>query len=448
MQAKLKQIADITGKENLFADHAARLAYARTANFGYSPSAWILPLACARPRHMGQVARLLEFCSREGIPVAFRGGGTAAGANAQPAVADTLLILTTGLTRILELDAENRIAHVQPGVTCAQLTAAAATRKLFYPPRPYSAATATIGGNVAMNAAGAGCAKYGSAANYVLGLDICSGNGEKINCATANVMPGKLAPGLPLASIFCGSMGSLAFIGDCALRLLPMPESVESRLFRFHNGAASAASQIMARGLLPAALEIYDPVCAAILLDEPACADWLLEIQFSGCRAETTESMLAAVTICKSCDGSEARTNDDSFRKLRAGLMPALAAKSRFRYEPFSCPPSRLPMLLDGIQDISEHLGQKVAVFGHADVAAMHAAIFEGVADMDAASREIFALELMLNNAMDSENDAAQTRWQWQTGAAGISAISQKLRPIFDPAGILANNVLPGTAQP
>lgn len=446
MQAILKHIADIAGPDNLLADPASRLAYARGACYMPLPENPVLPLACVRPTHMGHVSRLLAFASEEGIPLLFRGGGTAGCANLSPVTPNTIIILTSGLNRILELDADNHTVRVQPGVTCAQLASALAPKKLFYPPMPYSAAIATLGGNVAMNAFGSSCVKYGAASNFILSLDAYATNGEKIVCHAANGQPGKLESGFPLANIFAGSMGALAFIGDCSLRLLPYSPCRSKRLFRFAENAPNAAAAIMAANLLPDALEIFDPLSARILLDEPDCADWLLEVCFSGGNAETEASMAKATEICVNLGAIQPGRLLP--KNAKAGILPALASTGKILYENFACMPSRVPMLMEGIIDICSKHHQKVALFGHAGIAVIHAAFYvDSQEETQTAAREIFTRELMLNNAMTSEKDAQLARVEWQRKQYGLVSVSQKLRSIFDPSGILANNSLPGTAR-
>lgn len=448
MQAKLRELANIIGRENLFADDAARIVYARSADCAKGTGPGFLPFACARPKHMGQMAALLEFCSGEGIPIAFRGGGTATGSNATPRSADTLLILTSGLARIIDLDAGNSLVRLQPGVTCATLAEAAGSKGLFYPPTPWSAQIATIGGNIAMNTSGPGVARYGTAANFVISLDIYTTAGKKITCRAASATPGAPVAGFPLANLFCGSMGALAFIGEATLRLLPTPESVLNSMFRFHSDAAIAAAEIMEGAFRPTALEIYDPVCASILLDEPECKDWLLEVQFSGGQTETAGNMQSARVICSRHGGIETPVDQIRHNNLRAGLLPALAKRSDFRYEKFSCLPTRLPMLLDEIKAICQRHDQKAALFCHAAAATVHTAIFECGSNTEALLRELFSLELMINNAMVSETESELTRQQWQAQNRGLAEVSQKIRTIFDPSGLLADNVLPGTSLP
>lgn len=431
MQAQLKELARLTGPENLFCDEASRIAHARAC--GSSPMP-ILPLAIARPRHLGQVREIFHFCASAAMPIVIRGGATTA--FAAPMAANSLVLLTTGLSRILHMDAENRLAALQPGVTCARLAEAAAQCGLFYPPMPWSAGIATIGGNLAMNTAGSSSAKFGPAANFTSSIDIITTNGQELTCPAANAAQGPPDAGLPLANLICGSQGTLAFIGIVRIKLMPQPQKWAKCLFCMREGAGDAAARIAAAGIIPAALDIFDPYCARLLTGN---ADgWLLHAEFCGSQDEVNEGMAMARDVCAGYGAPQAIPDD--FYARRAALPQSMANCGMPFMETFSFPPAHLPNFLAVAARLAA-CGSRMAIFGHAAAAAMHVFFAE---KNDDARHALFGQQLMLNNALADEADLAQTRAQWQAGRAALGALSAKLRPLFDPAGLLAAQPLPG----
>src|SRR5437867_5861344 len=207
-------------------------------------------------RSANDVSKLLQFASREKIPVTARGGGFGYVGGCVPARGGIVLSLIL-MNRIMEISFEDGVAIVQPGVFTADLKAAARAKKLFYPPDPASMKDCTIGGNVATNAGGPRCLKYGVTRNYVIGLEVVLANGEVLRTG-GRVHKNKT--GFNLIGLFVGSEGLLGVVTEVTLRLLPLPpaRATLSAAFAAAPQAAGAVQEIFARGFLPCSLEIAD----------------------------------------------------------------------------------------------------------------------------------------------------------------------------------------------
>ncbi len=214
------------------------------------------PDAVVFARSPGDVSKLLEFASREKIPVTARGGGFGYVGGCVPARAGVALSLVQ-MNRIKEISFSDAVASVEPGVFTADLKSAVRAQKLFYPPDPASMKDCTIGGNVATNAGGPRCLKYGVTRNYVIGLEVVLANGEVLRTG-GRVHKNKT--GFDLIGLFVGSEGMLGVITEITLRLLPLPpaRATLSAAFATASKAAEAVQAIFAAGFLPCSLEIAD----------------------------------------------------------------------------------------------------------------------------------------------------------------------------------------------
>src|SRR5881296_3292376 len=205
-------------------------------------------------RSTGDVSKLLQFASREKIPVTARGGGFGYVGGCVPARGGIALSLMR-MNRVKEISFVDGVAVVEPGVFTADLKAAVRAQKLFYPPDPASMKDCTIGGNVATNAGGPRCLKYGVTRNYVIGLEVVLANGEVLRTG-GRVHKNKT--GFALIGLFVGSEGMLGVVTEVTLRLLPPARATLSAAFAAAPQAAEAVQAIFAAGFLPSALEIAD----------------------------------------------------------------------------------------------------------------------------------------------------------------------------------------------
>src|SRR5580698_375594 len=260
----------------------------------------VLPGAVVLPRTAEQVQAVVRVCARHKIPFVSRGAGTGLSGGALPAAGGVVISLAR-MNRILEVDIPNQRVVVEPGVINSQVTQRVASAGYFYAPDPSSQSVCTIGGNVAENAGGAHCLKYGFTVTHTLALDVVLPSGDLITLGS----PAPDAPGYDLTGVFVGSEGTLGVATKIILRIVKRPETVQVLLAAFDSiaAAAQAVSDIIAAGMLPAALEMMDRLSAkaseaAVHPNYPVC-EALLLVELDGPEAEVAAQMQEVTALCK-----------------------------------------------------------------------------------------------------------------------------------------------------
>ena len=294
--------------------------------------AWMassLPEAVAFPRNTAQVSKILAYANRHRIPVTSRGSGRGYVGGCVP-VRGGLVLSLVKMNRILEISPQDGVAVVQPGVITAKLASAAARRNLFYPPDPASLKESSIGGNIATNAGGPRCLKYGVTRHYVLGLEVVLQDGTIVRLGGRTH---KNRTGLDLVGLFTGSEGMLGVITEATLRLLPLPPSRSALLAEFSSisKAAAGVQKILGSGLLPSALEIADPftlTAARRVIPNAPRANSLLIVEFDGQPASVkSELSLTSKLLRPSTSRLTLATGEQACEKLweiRRGFSYAL----------------------------------------------------------------------------------------------------------------------------
>jgi glycolate oxidase len=259
------------------------------------------PDAVALPRRAEQVQAVVRACRREGVPIVPRGSGTGLIGGAM-APRGGVMVGLNRMNAVLEVDLPNRCAIVQPGLINLWLTQAVADQGYFFAPDPSSQMVSSIGGNVSTNAGGPHCLKHGITTNHVLGLDIVTGAGDLVH------LGGKVAdrPGYDLTGLAVGSEGTFGLVTAVTVRLLHAPEAVKTALAPFASlvAASEAVSDIIAAGIVPAALEILDEVIirainAGVAPVYPADAGAVLLVELDGPQAEIEAQMARVVALCR-----------------------------------------------------------------------------------------------------------------------------------------------------
>jgi glycolate oxidase len=338
-----------------------------------------LPQAVVLPVSTEQVQAVVRLCHRERIPFVARGAGTGLSGGALP-VEDGIVISLARMNRILEIDLRNARAVVEPGVINLDITGRVASRGYFYAPDPSSQSVCTIGGNVAENSGGAHCLKYGFTTTHILGLEVILPSGELVHFGGKTLD----TPGYDLCGIFVGSEGTLGIATKMILRLVKRPESVRVLLAAFPttNEAGAAVSDIIAAGVLPAAIEMMDPLAieaaeAAVHANYPKCGGLLL-VELDGPAAEVESLMSRVEQICSSNDCSEIRlAKSDAERALVwKGRKAAFAAMGRispnYIVQDGVIPRTALPRVLHEIEELSRAAGLRVANVFHAGDGNLH----------------------------------------------------------------------------
>ena len=250
-----------------------------------------VPLIVVLPETKKQVEDILAFCSKQKVPVVARGAGTGLSGGALP-LADGILMSLAKFNRILDIDAENRTAKVQPGVRNLAISEAASRYGLYYAPDPSSQIACSIGGNVAENAGGVHCLKYGLTVHNIIRLEVITMQGEHLSIGGDALD----SPGYDLLALMTGSEGLLGVITEITVKLLPKPEAANVILAAFDDVATAgqAVSNVIAAGILPAGLELMDNAAIRAADDflhagYPRDAAAILLCEIDGTGAEVTD---------------------------------------------------------------------------------------------------------------------------------------------------------------
>jgi glycolate oxidase len=339
-----------------------------------------LPWIAALPETTEQVGRLLRLCSEQNIPVVARGAGTGLSGGALP-LEDGVLLSLAKFNRILEIDPVNRTATVQPGVRNLAISEAAAPYGLYYAPDPSSQLACSIGGNVAENAGGVHCLKYGLTVHNVTGIKFMTMDGELIQ------LGGKALdiPGYDLLALMTGSEGMLGVMVEFTVKLLPKPERAQVLLAVFDEieKAGDAVAAIIAGGFVPAGLEMMDNLAIRAAEDYakagyPVGAAAILLCELDGTSEEVSEGIAQIRTLLLKHGAAEVRTSRDEADRLRmwAGRKAAFPAVGRLSPDYYcmdgTIPRKHLAKVLRRISDLSKEYGLAVANVFHAGDGNLH----------------------------------------------------------------------------
>jgi glycolate oxidase len=339
-----------------------------------------LPWLVALPESIEQVRGVLRLCHQHGVPVVARGAGTGLSGGALP-VDNGVLLSLAKFTRILEIDPLNRIARVEPGVRNLVISQAAAPHGLYYAPDPSSQIACTIGGNVAENAGGVHCLKYGLTVHNLLGMKLLTMEGELLELGGAALD----SPGYDLLALLTGSEGLLGVIIEATVKLLPTPEFARVLLAAFDSveKAGHAVASIVGGGLLPAGLEMMDTLAiqaaeAFIQAGYPVNAAALVLCEMDGDEQQVAADLARAREILQACGALEVRESRDEAERRRfwAGRKAAFPAVGRLAPDYYcmdgTIPRRRLAEVLGGIARLSAEYGLGVANVFHAGDGNLH----------------------------------------------------------------------------
>jgi len=339
----------------------------------------VLPRAVLLPTSAEQVQCIVRICHRERIPFVARGSGTGLSGGATP-VENGIVICLVRMNRILEVDFPNARVLVEPGVLNLDVTARIQHNEFFYAPDPSSQTVCTIGGNVAENAGGAHCLKYGFTTTHVLGLEVVLPDGSLVHLGGKTLD----APGYDLAGVFVGSEGTLGIATKIILRIVKRPECVRTLLAAFDstNEAGAAVSGIIAEGMLPSAIEMMDHLAiqaaeAAVHANYPDCGGLLL-VELDGPLAEVESLMTDVNGICRSNGAWEIRIAQSEAERalIWKGRKSAFAAMGRissnYIVQDGVIPRTALPQVMGEIQRLSQEAGLRVANVFHAGDGNLH----------------------------------------------------------------------------
>jgi len=397
------------------------------------------------------ILQTLAIAQETGVPVTPRGAGTGRTGGATP-VAGGIVLALTGMRQILEIDRDEGLAVVEPGVVLADLQRAVESEGWFYPPDPNSAATCVIGGNVAENAAGPRALKYGPTRDYVLGMDayLMGGRSLKVGRRTR-----KGVTGYDVSALLVGSEGTLAVVDKIVLRLVPKPEHVMTFSLQFARleAAVAAVTRLVAMGCVPRCAELLDAATLEVMRQagnptaSGAKAMLLLEVDGSEAACEAQAEQLAA---CAEQVGAlevlVAQSENQRSKLWDARRQMSYAVRRTARHkisEDVVVPRQRLAELLAGVERVGETHGVRALSYGHAGDGNMHVNFFwDDEAEkrrVDAAVGDLFRLTVSLQGTLSGEHGigALKAPYLPLEQHADLIALQRDIKRVFDPSGLL-----------
>jgi len=414
-----------------------------------------LPDVVVAPTRTEEISRLLRFANQREIPVTARGAGFGYVGGCVPVNGGVALSLAR-MNRIKEIAVADGVAVVEPGVITGDLQREVRNRRLFYPPDPASLKNSSIGGNIATNAGGPRCLKYGVTRHYVLGLEVVLADGTAVRVGGRTH---KNKTGFDLVGLFVGSEGMLGVVTEATLRLLPLPPARASLSLSFASieDAATAVQKILLEGYLPSALEIADRftldaarrhLSRRIVPD----GDAHLLIDLDGHEEPVRSSVAALSTLVKSLGALTLQTalGEEACEKLwnlRRGFSESLKATGLMKLnEDVTVPRGKLVELMQFAASLQERYGFPVACFGHAGDGNIHVNVMVADPDkkevgekMEQALDDLFRYVITAGGAITGEHGIglAKKRWWPQAVSPESIALHRTIKDALDPAGIL-----------
>jgi glycolate oxidase len=412
------------------------------------------PALVTHPRTTEQVVEILRVAQERRIPVVPRGAGTGLSGGALPMPGAICLNLAR-MNRILEISRPDSLAVAQPGVVTRDLQQAVERLGLFYPPDPASLYQCTIGGNVATNAGGPRCLKYGVTGDYVLGMTVVLPGGEVLRLGGRTM---KNVAGYDLARLFVGSEGTLGVVTEITLRLIPLPAAQLTALAAFPrlSDACHAVGAILATGVTPLVAELMDRTATKAVEDFkhlglPTDVEALLLVAVDGDEAAALGEIARVAEALRASGAREVRqasTAEDSeaLWEARRNLAPALARQARNRLgEDIAVPRSQIPEMVARIGEIGRKYDLIIALHGHVGDGNLHPGFLcdrrdaEQMARVEKAAGELLAAAVELGGTLTGEHGIGVFKRQYITRALDANALAAmaRIKAVFDPYGIM-----------
>ncbi len=424
--------------------------------FGYD-AAWFegRALVVVMPETTQEVAAIHRLALAAMLPIIPRGMGSGLSGGAVPSRPGIVLNLTR-MNRILEIDRVNRVAVVQPGVITADLQTAVESAGLFYPPDPSSLRQSAIGGNIAENAGGARCLKYGVTSDYVMGLEIVLPDATVIRTGGKTV---KNVTGYNLRALFTGSEGTLGTITEATLRLLPKPKFTRTALATFASieDAAACVVAVMTSGILPTAVELLDRLtveCVNELHPDTFAGDSDAVLIFAvdaNYEVAVDGDLERIAQIAREHGARDVRVAHDGAQAeriwdARRAVSPALARRRPNKLGEDICVPcSAIAQMIARVREIAAKYSLEIPVFGHAGDGNLHPNILcdrsnsDEVGRVRQAGREIFEAAVSLSGTLSGEHGIGVLKKQFMELDLGSDALAlmRRIKDAVDPSGIM-----------
>jgi glycolate oxidase len=411
------------------------------------------PMLVVLPERIERVQQLLKLCHARGVPVVARGAGTGLSGGALPLEKGVLLVMAR-FNQILEINREGRFARVQPGVRNLAISQAAAPFDLYYAPDPSSQIACSIGGNVAENAGGVHCLKYGLTVHNLLKVDILTVEGEFMTLGSDALD----APGFDLLALFTGSEGMLGIVTEVTVKLLPKPQVAKVLLAAFDSveKAGRAVGDIIAAGIIPGGLEMMDNLAIRAAEDfihagYPVEAEAILLCELDGVEADVADDCERVREVLEKAGATEVRLARDEAERVKfwAGRKNAFPAVGRISPDYYcmdgTIPRRELPGVLRGIAELSEEYGLRVANVFHAGDGNMHPLIlFDAnvpgeLERAEAIGGKILELCVKVGGSITGEHGVGREKINQMCAQFNSDEITlfHAVKAAFDPRGLL-----------
>lgn len=447
----IQKMIEVVGKKNVLSSIEDLAVYGYDGTFAEgSPDLVVLP------GHTEEVSQVVQLAASAKIPIIARGMGSGMAAGSVPLGNGEIVLSLTRINRILEIDTENSTVQVEAGMVTAHLQAAVEKLGLFFPPDPSSIRHSTIGGNVACNAGGPRCLKYGVTGDYVLGLTVVLADGQILRTGGKQI---KNVTGYDLNSLFTGSEGTLGIITEALLRLITKPRFAKTALAEFASldDASRTVNAILMAGVVPASLELMDQT-AIICIEEAMHLGLNTDVEASiiietdGTDLETvTAEIENCVRICKETGAQSVKlaqneTERANLWKARRSMAPSLARRSPNKLgEDISVPRSQIPEIVQRLRKISQKYGLPIVIFGHAGDGNLHPNILFDKRDPEQWKKvemivaEIFEHTLEVGGTLSGEHGIGILKRPYMEKALGPLALTvqKNIKSVFDPDNIL-----------
>ena len=405
------------------------------------------------PENEEETIKIIKICEKHKIPIVFRGAGTGLSGGAIPHKSGVLLVMSK-LNKIVEIDSNNRIAKVQPGVRNISISESASKFGLYYAPDPSSQIACSIGGNIAENSGGVHCLKYGLTVNNILSLRIILTSGEIVTLGNNSFD----ANGYDLLSFFIGSEGMLGVVTEITVKLLPKPEKTQVVLAAFNSlkDAGEAVGNVIGSGIVPAGLEMMDKKITVAVEDfvkagYPVEAEAILLCESDGTSEEVNDEINQISSVMKESGAYEIRIskNDEERNKFWLGRKSAFPAVGRILPDYFcmdgTIPKKSLSYVLEEIEKLSEKYSLQCANVFHAGDGNLHPLImFDASDDAQLKSAEKFGADILklciaVGGTITGEHGVGIEKINEMCHQFSKSELNtfHSLKEVFDPSAIL-----------
>ena len=462
MQSELiNRLQDLIGPGHVHTDPEELVCYSYDATHLQG-----MPEIVVRPGTLEQVRHIMALAHERRLPVIPRGAGTNLSGGTVP-LSGGIVLVTSRLNRILELDPEDFTVTVECGAITSAVHTAVEAEGLFYPPDPSSMNVSTIGGNIAECAGGPRALKYGVTRDYLLGLRAVLPDGTLLRTGGKTI---KNVSGYDLTRLLCGSEGTLAVVVEATLRLIPLPEAKRTLMAIFSRlaDAAKAVNRLLRTSIVPATIELMDDITLRTVEDYkhlglPTDAEAALLIELDGPAQEVARQSVQVAQTCREQGARDVRQAHDQAQsdQLWEGRRSSLAALARARpttvLEDATVPRSKIPAMVTGVKEIAERHNLMIAIFGHAGDGNLHPTILTDQRDpaewqrVESAISEIFRLAVSLGGTLSGEHGIGvlkRSYLPWEFGEEGLSVMS-RVKRAFDPLDLLnPGKMLPSASHP